>query len=375
MTQADTLAFQWITQLEKDLPNENPTTRNSILRWLLGEKPEHFATLNTQQYTITSARMDFVYRILQPRYLGVSPEVAYRNLIGRLGGLVMLRQKIKSWVSQSRDRHQTVVDVLQEVIPEMLNRDRDLQQQMTWIAQCTNDSSLRNSLLLATLEEYCLRPIRNQPLLVYRFLNYLKRTQRGGLTQVPQGDWVKLISEEMLSEDNDESLSFWDTQAFSQYQESQIIEEQQAIRQQVQKEFAEYLEKEVDPLAAQWLHLYLQGKSQDSIAQALNIPIKQIYRLREKVSYHAIRVFAVKQSPQLVANWLEISLKEHNLGLTPRQWQQYWQNLSPQQRQLLELLKEEKTIDSIAHEMKLKTNQVISEWSKLYLAAQTLRTQ
>jgi DNA-binding CsgD family transcriptional regulator len=375
MTQADTLAFQWITQLEKDLPNENPTTRDSILRWLLGEKPEHFATLNTQQYTIASAAMDFVYRILQSRYLGVSPEVAYRNLIGRLGGLVMLRQKIKSWVSQSRDRHQTVVDVLQEVIQEMLNSDRYLQQQMTWIAQCTNDPRLRNSLLLATLEEYCLRPIRNQPLLVYRFLNYLKRTQRGGLTQVPQGDWVKLISEEMLSEDNDESLSFWDTQAFRQYQETQIIEEQQAIRQQVQKEFAEYLEKEVEPLAAQWLHLYLQGKSQDSIAEALNIPIKQIYRLREKVSYHAIRVFAVKQAPELVANWLEISLKEHNLGLTPRQWQQYWQNLTPQQRQLLESLKEEKTIDSIAHEMKLKTNQVISEWSKLYLAAQTLRTQ
>lgn len=375
MTQADTLAFQWITQLEKDLPNENATTRDSILRWLLGEKPEHFATLNTQQYTIASSAINFVYRILQSRYLGVSPEVAYRNLIGRLGGLVMLRQKIKSWVSQSRDRHQTVVDVLQEVIQEMLNSDRYLQQKMKWIAQCTNDPRLRNSLLLATLEEYCLRPIHNQPLLVYRFLNYLKRTQRGGLTQVPQGDWVKLISEEILSEDNEESISFWDTQAFNQYQESQIMEEQQAIRQQVQKEFAEYLEKEVDPLAAQWLQLYLQGKSQDSIAQDLNIPIKQIYRLREKVSYHAIRVFAVKQSPQLVANWLEISLKEHNLGLTPSQWEQYWQNITPQQRQLLELLKQEKTIDSIAQEMKLKTNQVISEWSKLYLAAQTLRTQ
>jgi DNA-binding CsgD family transcriptional regulator len=375
MTQADTLAFQWITQLEKDLPNENATTRDSILRWLLGEKPEHFATLNTQQYTIATSAINFVYRILQSRYLGVSPEAAYRNLIGRLGGLVMLRQKIKSWVSQSRDRHQTVVDVLQELIQEMLNSDRYLQQQMKWIAQCTNDPRLRNSLLLATLEEYCLRPIHNQPLLVYRFLNYLKRTQRGGLTQVPQGDWVKLISEEVLSEDNDESISFWDTQAFNQYQESQIIEQQQAIRQQVQKEFAEYLEKEVDPLAAQWLHLYLQGKSQDSIAQELNIPIKQIYRLREKVSYHAIRVFAVKQSPELVANWLEISLKEHNLGLTPSQWEQYWQNLTRQQRQLLELLKQEKTIDSIAHEMKLKTNQVISEWSKLYLAAQTLRSQ
>jgi DNA-binding CsgD family transcriptional regulator len=341
----------------------------------LGDRPERFDTLAPAQLTVASGAIDFLYRILVSRYLGVPPEKAYRNLIGRLGGLVVLRQKIQAWVSLSRDRQRSAVEVLQEVIQEMLNSDRYLQQQVAWIAECTCDRRLRNALLLASTEEYCLRPIRNQPLLVYRFVNYLRRAQRGGLTQVPAGDWVRLVSEQVLPDDTDEPLSLLDEQAMSEYQENQAWEEQQTQRQIVQQEFENYLAAQVDPLASRWLQLYLQGRSQEAIAEELKVPIKQIYRLREKVSYHAIRVFAVKQAPELVASWLETSLQEHSLGLTPAQWQQYLQDLTPVQRQLVESLKAGKSVETIASELKLKTNQVIGEWSKLYLAAQSLRNE
>ncbi|MGL5060838.1 MAG: HetZ-related protein 2 [Microcoleus sp.] len=375
MTLAQKLAQDWKSRLEQDCPNESSSTRESVVRWLLGDKPERLDSFNPTQLAIASSAIDFQYRILISRYLGVPPEKAYRNLIVRLGGLVMLRQKIQAWVSLSRDRQRTAVEVLQEVIQEMLNSDRYLQQQVAWIAECTDSKRLRNALLLASAEEYCLRPIRNQPLLVYRFVNYLRRAQRGGLTQVPAGDWVRLVSEQVVPDDNDEPLSLLDERALSQFQENQVWEEQQAQRQKVQEEFQNYLAAEVDPLAAQWLQLYLQGRSQEVIAETLKVPVKQIYRLREKVSYHAIRVFAVKQAPELVASWLEISLNEHNLGLTPTQWQQYWDNLTPVQRQLLESLKAGKSIEAIAAELKLKTNQAIGEWSKLYLAAQSLRNE
>ena len=375
MTLAQKLAQDWKSRLEQDCPNESSSTRESVVRWLLGDKPERFDTLNPHQLAIASSAIDFQYRILISRYLSVPPEKAYRNLIGRLGGLVMLRQKIQAWVSLSRDRQRSAVEVLQEVIQEMLNSDRYLQQQVAWIAECTTSRRLRNALLLASTEEYCLRPIRNQPLLVYRFVNYLRRSQRGGLTQVPAGDWVRLVSEQVVPDDTDEPLSLLDEQAMSEYRENLAWEERQAQRQIVQQEFENYLTREVDPLASQWLRLYLQGRSQEAIAEALNVPIKQIYRLREKVSYHAIRVFAVKQSPELVASWLEISLQEHSLGLTPGQWQQYWENLTPVQQQLVESLKAGKSVEAIASELKLKTNQVIGEWSKLYLAAQSLRNE
>ncbi len=375
MTLPERLAQDWKSRLEKDCPDENSSTRQSVVRWLLGDTPDRFETLAPNQLSIAIAAIDFLYRILISRYLGLAPEQAYRNLIGRLGGLVVLRQKIQAWVSLSRDRQRSVVDVLQEVIQEMLNSDRYLQQQVAWIAECTSDRRLQNSLLLASVEEYCLRPIRNQPLLVYRFVNYLRRSQRGGLTQVPSGDWVRLVSEQLLLDDTDETVSLLDQQGMSEYQETQAWEDRQTQRQIVQAEFETYLAAQVDPLASQWLRLYLQGRSQEAIAEALNVPIKQIYRLREKVSYHAIRVFAVKQSPELVASWLETSLQEHSLGLTPSQWQQYWENLTPVQRQLIESLKAGKSVEAIASELKLKTNQVISEWTKLYLAAQSLRNE
>jgi DNA-binding CsgD family transcriptional regulator len=373
MTLAQKLAQDWKSRLEQDCPNESSSARESVVRWLLGNKPERLETLNPTQLAIASSAIDFQYRILISRYLGVPPEKAYRNLIGRLAGLVVLRQKIQAWVSLSRDRQRSAVEVLQEVIQEMLNSDRYLQQQVAWIAECTSDRRLRNALLLASTEEYCLRPIRNQPLLVYRFVNYLRRAQRGGLTQVPAGDWVRLVSEQVVPDDADEPINLLDERALAQFQENRAGEEQQAQRQKVQQEFENYLAAEVDPLAARWLRLYLQGRSQEAIAEALKVPVKQIYRLREKVSYHAIRVFAVKQAPELVANWLETSLTENSLGLTPSQWQQYWENLTPVQRQLVESLKAGKSIETIASEMKLKTNQVIGEWNKLYLVAQSLR--
>jgi DNA-binding CsgD family transcriptional regulator len=371
---ADELEQEWRMRLLTEYPDQSPTTRHSITRWLLGENLERFDTLTPSQIEIAKQAMDYRYRILRQRYLGVEPERAYRHLTTRLAGLVTLRNKIRTWVSLSRDRQRAVVDVLQEVIQELLNSDRYIQKQITWIAQCTEDMRLRDALLLTSIEEYCLRPIRNQPLLVYRFVNFLRRSQRGGMTHIPEGDKVRLVSEEVTPEDTDSPVSLLDNQAIAEYQEAQAWEEQQVLRQSVRKEFEIYLTENLGPEAAEWLQLYLQGKSQEAIAKALNKPVKDIYRLREKISYHAIKVFSIKAKPELVASWLETSLQEHNLGLTPRQWQELLDSSTPDQRQLLEQRKAGKSLEAIAKDLNLKVNQVIGEWSKLYLAAQALRS-
>ena len=371
---ADELTEDWRQRLLNDYPEQSAATRQSIIDWLLGDNLERFDSLAPHQLEIAKQAMDYRYRIMRQRYLGVEPERAYRNLTTRLAGLVTLRNKIRTWVSLSRDRQRAVVDVLQEVIQELLNSDRYIQKQIAWIAQCTNDMRLRDALLLTSVEEYCLRPIRNQPLIVYRFVNFLRRSQRGGMTHIPEGDNVRLVSEEVTPEDADAPVSLLDNQAVENYQESQSWEEQQTMRMAVRREFEAYLIENLGPEAAQWLRLYLQGKSQEAIAQALNKPVKEIYRLREKISYHAIRVFSVKAKPELVSNWLETSLHEHNLGLTPNQWQDLVESLTPQQRQLLEQRKQGKSLEAIAKDLNLKVNQVIGEWSKLYLAAQALRS-
>lgn len=301
---AEELAQEWRSRLETELPNHSVATRESIVNWLLGADPSRFDDLDPSLRQITEQAMDYRYRILRQRYLDTGRDRAYQRLIQRLSSLFLIRNKIRTWIALSRDRQRSVVDVLEEVVQELLQNDTYMQQQMLWIYKCTKEPRLRNSLLLASLEEYCLRPIRNQPLLSYRFVNYLRRSQRGGMTQVPAQEFIRLVSEEVAPDDSEGTVSLLDDQAIAQYQEDQAAEEQQELRAAVQQKFEAYLEKNVDPLAAEWLRLYLQGRSQEAIAQALNKPVKEIYRLREKVTYHAVRVFATKNQPELVTGWL-----------------------------------------------------------------------
>ncbi len=374
-SEAEKLKKYWHNRLAEECSQHSEATRESVAKWLIGSDKQRFDNLNAKELKIAKQAMEYRYRILCQRYLGVGRERAYRNLITRLGSLATLRSKIQTWISLSRDRQRKVLDVLQEILQELLQSDKYMVSQMACISEFTKDSRLRNALVFASLEEYCMRPIRNQPLLVYRFVNYLKRTQRGGLTQVPTKDMVRLVSEEVLGDDGENRISLVDQNAIEDYQEEEKSQELELQRQLVKEEFSEYLKKNLGEDATIWLQLYLKGFTQDAIAKKLGKPIKEIYRLREKIGYHAVRVFALKDKPELVANWLENSLLEHNLGLTPQQWEQLQEKLSPVQKQVLEMSKMGKTIEEIAQSLKRKTHQVMGEWTKVYLAAQAVRSQ
>lgn len=374
-SEAEKLAQYWQIRLADECSGHSEVTRASIIKWLIGSDKERFDNLNLKELKIAKQAMEYRYRILCQRYLGMGRERAYRNLITRLGSLATLRTKIQTWISLSRDRQRKVLDVLQEILQELLQSDKYMVSQMACISEYTQDSRLRNALVFASLEEYCMRPIRNQPLLVYRFVNYLKRTQRGGLTQVPTKDMVRLVSEEVLGEDGENRVSLVDQNAIEDYQEEEKAQEQQLQRQLVKEEFAEYLQENLGEEATMWLKLYLKGFTQDAIAKKLGKPIKEIYRLREKIGYHAVRVFALKDKPELVANWLETSLLEHNLGLTRQQWEKLQEKISPVQKQVLEMSKMGKTTEEIAKNLKRKTHQIMGEWTKVYLAAQAIRSE
>ena len=194
MIMADKMAGDWLSRLRADYPNQPESTCRSIVDWLLGASPDRLAALSAEQLSIAHQAMEYRYRILQQRYWNVGPDQGYQNLIKRLSGLFLIRHKISTWIALSRDRRRTVVDVVQEVIQEMMRSDRHLAQELQWISRCTQNPRLRNLLMLASIEEYCLRPIRNQPLIMYRFVNYLRRSQRGGMTQVPTGELIRLVS-------------------------------------------------------------------------------------------------------------------------------------------------------------------------------------
>lgn len=372
-TVIDELGQQWHDRLAQEASTLSDRERKAIIGWLLGESAQSWQTLEEKALAIARRGLNYRWQILQQRYLKVSPTRAYRNLIDRLGASVTLRQKIRAWVSQSRERQRAVTDVLQEVIQEMLNSDRYLQSRMSWIAQCTPDQQFRNSLLFATLEEYALRPIRNQPLISYRFINYLRRQSTSGMTQVPRQEMIRVVSAEISGEEGENTLSLIDLGAIAAHEDQRAFQESQSLRAKVKENFAVYLAEKVGPEAVEWLNRYLSGQSPEMIAQSLNLSIQQVYRLREKVGYHAIKVFALKEQTELVSEWLEISPKDHNFGLTPKQWASYWQGLTPTGRIIIEGLKAGQTLEEIAEGLNCKRTVIVKEWTQLYLTAQRLR--
>ncbi|MEM9947433.1 MAG: HetZ-related protein 2, partial [Cyanobacteria bacterium P01_D01_bin.36] len=283
----------WRAQLQKDLPSQSAATHEAVVQWLVGEEVR-FEPMDAKEIKLAKRAMDYRYRIFIARYWSLSPDRAYKGLLQKLGGLFLIRSKIRVWIALSRDRKRAVKDVLQEVIQEMLQSDKHMRAQTAWIAQCTERAALRNLLTLATIEEYCLRPIRNQPLLVYRFVNYLRRSQRGGMTQVPSAELIHLISEEIGTDDADGTLSLLDFEALDRYEVQKEYESQQVSRQLVKQQFSEYLAEKLGDTAVQWLDLHLQGYAQDSISRQLGLNVREAYRLREKISYHAIRIFTIK---------------------------------------------------------------------------------
>jgi hypothetical protein len=218
---AQQLGQQWSQRIANEHPEIGAEDRGAIVNWLLGESPERLNSLTEPDLPIARQAIEYRYRILQQRYLNVSPEKGYQRLIKRLSSLFLIRNKIKVWISLSRDRRRTVVDVIQEVVQEMMHSDRHLAQQIEWISTYTPNSRLRNLLMLASIEEYCLRPIRDQPLITYRFVNYLRRSQRGGMTEVPTGELVRLVSDEISVGDGENLLSLLDVEAWSRYQDEQ----------------------------------------------------------------------------------------------------------------------------------------------------------
>lgn len=375
MVMANTMADDWLARLRADYPDQPQPVCQSVVRWLVGRDPERLADLSPERLVITQQAMEYRYRILQQRYWTVRPDQGYQHLIKRLSNLFLVRNRISTWIALSRDRRRTVVDVVQEVIQEMMRSDRHLAQELDWIRTCTPSSRLRNLLMLASIEEYCLRPIRNQPLIMYRFVNYLRRSQRGGMTQVPTGELIRLVSDEITPDASEESISLLDLEASNQYQDQQNELEQQLLRQQVKTSFMAYLSRNLDDEAVRWLELHLQGFSQETIAQKMALPVQQVYRLREKISYHALKIFALKEQPAMVLTWLKTSLADHSFGLTPGQWQVFTQGLETGQQALLQALREDQSTEEITQRLGLKPKQIQAQWVQLYLQAQDLRTQ
>ncbi|MGB2924691.1 MAG: HetZ-related protein 2 [Limnothrix sp.] len=374
MDRVAALQNYWQKQCEQDYANEKSAKEISVLvQWLLGDNELQWADKSPQEWALVESGIQYRYRVLQ-RYLPQKPSLRYGYLLKHLSKIITLRQQIQTWISLSRDRRRTVYDVLEEVIQEMLQRDRYLKSELKWIQTCTKRRNLQEAFLCTTLEEYCLRPIHNQPLISYRFVNLMRRYQRSGMTNLPADHQLRLLSTELENNLSEQTFNLLDDEAIARHHTKETFLEQQHLRQQVVTSFTDYLQQHVkDPLVVPWLQLYLQGKTQEAIALALDLPIQKIYRIRDKVKYHAIHNFAIKTNPDLVAQWLQTSLHQHQLGLTAPQWQTFKTKLTPEQQTILTQLQQKTSLQTQTEKLDYSSTQLLQQWSKIYLLAQDIR--
>lgn len=78
MALSENFSDEWRSRLRTELSDQSTVNRDSIVRWLIGEDTTRLTDLNPTQRQIVEQAMDYRYRILRQRYLGMSPERAYK---------------------------------------------------------------------------------------------------------------------------------------------------------------------------------------------------------------------------------------------------------------------------------------------------------
>jgi hypothetical protein len=113
----------------------------------------------------------------------------------------------------------------------------------------------------------------------------------------------------------------------------------QVLRDRIIQELIIYLESQEQQDCIDYFVLRLQDLPAGEIDEILNLTARQRDYLQQRFKYH-VEKFAQVHQWQLVHQWLGIDL-EHNLGLSAEEWVNFIQTLSPLQRQLLLLRREQ----------------------------------
>lgn len=165
----------WQERLEADLPQTQPKLRRGVLNWLLETESIASDKSASIEAAASQQQLECRYRILHQRYLGIEPLQGYQRLLNRLGCLVTRYPKIRSRLSVNSEDRQTVCQLIQAVLEELLSQDAYLQGQKQQIAQCTEEPELRDALLFASLEAYCLQKSGSQCRFIECLIDFLRR--------------------------------------------------------------------------------------------------------------------------------------------------------------------------------------------------------
>lgn len=143
------------------------------------------------------------------------------------------------------------------------------------------------------------------------------------------------------------------------------------LRNRVISELIQYLEAQGQSDCIDYLTLKLQDLQACDIDQALGLTSRQRDYLQQRFKYH-VEKFARTHNWELVHEWLGADL-DQKLGMTSQRWEEFQAQLSEEQRQLLNLKRNQASDQAIGAALKCTPKQVQKRWSKLLELAAVCR--
>ncbi len=145
------------------------------------------------------------------------------------------------------------------------------------------------------------------------------------------------------------------------------------LRDRIIHELISYLKGQEQQDCIDYLILKLQDLSVAEIDEILGLTARQRDYLQQRFKYH-VEKFAMSQNWKLVHEWLGADL-EHNLGMNSHMWNVFRDNLTPEQKQLIDLKQQGSDDTYISKSLRCTTKQVQKRWTKILEAAWQARNQ
>ena len=145
---------------------------------------------------------------------------------------------------------------------------------------------------------------------------------------------------------------------------SETVDPAEAVlRDRVIAELVTYLEAQGQQQCIDYLHLKLQDYQASDIDRELGLTSRERDYLQQRFKYH-VEKFARSQNWKLVHQWLGADI-DQRLGLNSQQWEGFLGQLSPEQKQILQLKQAGETEKAIAAAIKCTPKQLQKRWAKL----------
>ncbi|MGA1602937.1 MAG: HetZ-related protein [Prochlorothrix sp.] len=232
---------------------------------------------------------------------------------------------------------------------------------------------------MAFTEQYAKRRINlpgrsNQQIIVLRAQNFARRQPQETLLDIESA---------MESPKREEAESFSRSPLSKQVREQMVADAmdpaEAVLRDRVLSELIKYLESQGHGDCVDYLTLRLQDLPAPEIDEILGLTARQRDYLQQRFKYH-VEKFSRMHQWELVHHWLGADLSQ-NLGLSPRQWQNFLAQLDPHQQDILRL-KQAQVSDTqgtllpdqeIAQRLKCTPKQLQRRWYQILALAWKVR--